>query len=48
MGLSKPTDDVGQQAKDNLHKLERQVSTGVFLKMNVLVSISAPASEGVD
>ena len=25
-GLSKPTDDVGQQAKDNLHAVERQAS----------------------
>ena len=28
-GLSKPTDDVGQQAKDNLHVIERQASTGM-------------------
>jgi hypothetical protein len=27
-GLSKPTDDVGQQAKDNLH-VERQASAGL-------------------
>ena len=25
-GLSKPTDDVGQQIKDNLHAVERQAS----------------------
>jgi hypothetical protein len=28
-GLSKPTDDVGQQAKDNLHAVERQASAGL-------------------
>ena len=28
-GLSKPADDVGQQAKDNLHAVERQASAGL-------------------
>lgn len=28
-GLSKPTDDVGQQAKDNLRNVERQASAGL-------------------
>ena len=28
-GLSKPTDDVGQQAKDNLRNVERQASAGM-------------------
>ena len=28
-GLSKPTDDVGQQAKDILRKVERQASAGM-------------------
>lgn len=29
MGLSKPADDVDQQAKDNLHVVERQASKGI-------------------
>jgi|GEM_PF-4418253 hypothetical protein len=29
MGLLKPADDVGQQAKDNLHGVERQASAGM-------------------
>ena len=29
MGLLKPADDVGQQAKDNLHAVERQASAGL-------------------
>lgn len=29
MGLSKPADNVGQQAKDNLHGVERQASAGM-------------------
>ena len=28
-GLSKPADNVGQQAKDNLHGVERQASAGM-------------------
>ena len=28
-GLSKPTDDVGQQTKDNLRNVERQASAGM-------------------
>ena len=31
-GLSKPADDVGQQAKDNLHNVERQASAGMQYK----------------
>ena len=31
-GLSKPADDVGQQAKDNLHNVERQASAGIWYK----------------
>ena len=33
-GLSKPTDDVGQQAKDNLHAVERQASAGHWYKFS--------------
>lgn len=35
MGLLKPADDVGQQAKDNLRNVERQASTG--MQYNFLV-----------
>ena len=49
-GLSKPTDDVGQQAKDNLHNVERQASAG--MQYNFLVpygcSIKPFKSFGVD
>ena len=33
-GLSKPADDVGQQAKDNLHAVERQASAGLWYKFS--------------
>ena len=49
-GLSKPTDDVGQQAKDNLRNVERQASAG--MQYNFLVpygySIKPFEAFGVD